>query len=179
MVGIDTTAAEIIVIETARLRLRRLHEGDAGFILELLNEPGWLRFIGDRGVRDLDAAHAYLRDGPMAMYARHGFGLYAVERSVDGVSLGLCGPLRREALADADLGFAFLARHGGQGYAQEAAQATMRHVREDLGLARLVAITLPENARSIRVLEAVGFAFEQRIHLSGDGEELCLYGAKP
>ena len=165
----------MIVIESQRLRLRRLHAGDADFILELLNEPDWLRFIGDKGVRTRDDARGYVECGPCAMYARHGFGLYAVERRDNDELLGICGPIQRETLDDVDIGFAFLARSRGHGYAREAAQAVLEHARRDLGLERVVAITLPDNLRSIGLLEKVGFHFERRLSPGGEGEELCLY----
>lgn len=165
----------MVVMESGRLRLRRLDVEDCAFILELLNEPGWLRYIGDKGVHDLDGARAYLRDGPLAMYRGHGFGLYCVERRADGVPLGICGPIKRDMLEDVDIGFAFLARHVGQGYAFEAAQAVMEHARRDLGLKRIVAITLPENLRSIGLLEKIGFVFERRLRFAEDAAELCLY----
>ena len=65
------------MIQTERLVLRQLELNDADFILELLNEAAFLRFIGDKGVRTLDAARDYLSKGPIDSYGRHGFGLYA------------------------------------------------------------------------------------------------------
>src|SRR5882724_10894655 len=103
------------VLETARLKLRHLVPVDAPFILELVNEPGWLRFIGDRGVHDLESAQGYIEKGPRAMYTRLGFGLYCVESKAEGASLGLCGLIKRDSLEDVDLGFAFLERHQGKG----------------------------------------------------------------
>lgn len=163
------------VLDTQRLILRELSEGDAPFILGLLNEPGWLRFIGDRGIRTLDAAREYVLKGPVAMYRRLGFGLYAVERKSDGVVLGICGLIKRETLDDADIGFAFLERHGGEGYAFEAADAVMAYARNVLGLKRIVAITSVDNDKSIRLLEKIGLKFERLIRLAGDDEEIKLF----
>jgi len=146
------------VSETARLRLRHLASPDAPFILELVNEPGWLRFIGDRGVHDLESARGYIENGPGAMYARLGFGLYCVESRADGTRLGLCGLIKRDTLEDVDLGFAFLERHQGRGYAREAARATLEEAR-GLGLQRVAAITSPDNERSIQLLAELGFRF--------------------
>lgn len=163
------------VLETARLRLRLLGPGDAAFILELVNDAAWLRFIGDKGVATREDAARYIAEGPAASYAAHGFGLWAVERKAGGGPLGICGLIRRAELADVDLGFAFLERHRGRGYAREAATACLEHGRSAHGLERIVAITLPDNAASIGVLRSAGMSWERRVRLGGRAEELELY----
>jgi RimJ/RimL family protein N-acetyltransferase len=163
------------VLETERLSLRWLSDADAPFILALLNEPSWLQFIGDKNVHSLDDARAYLAKGPVDMYRRLGFGLFLVELKHGATPIGLCGLIKRDALKDVDLGFAFLPAFWGQGYAREAASAVMEHGRKALGLGRLVAITTPGNESSIRLLEKVGFRFEQMIKLSEEGEVLKLF----
>src|SRR5437762_1683859 len=126
----DTASSPLL--QTDRLRLRELDERDAGFMLELLNEPGWLRFIGDRGIRTEEAAREYLRNGPMTMYRERGFGLWCVEVKPVGTPVGVCGLIKRDTLDDIDIGFAFLARHEGCGYGAESARAVMTHAREVL-----------------------------------------------
>ena len=165
------------VIETARLRLREFTPEDAAFVLRLLNEPSFLRYIGDRGVRSLDDAKRYIADGPVAGYARFGYGLMRVERKSDGATVGMCGVLKRDALPDPDIGFSFLPEHWSQGYALESARAVMRHAREILGLGRIVAITTKDNEPSMRLLEKLGFRFERMIPM-GD-EELRLFASAP
>lgn len=164
------------VIETDRLVLRRLSEDDAEFILELLNEPSFLENIGDRNVRTLDDARAYIRDGPMASYERHGFGLYLTLLKEGGTPIGICGILRRDTLPDVDVGFAFLPRYWSKGYAFESARAVVAHGRSDFGLARIVGIVKPGNAGSIRVLEKLGLRYEGTVRLSPHGEESQLFG---
>lgn len=158
------------VIDTARLVLRRLHESDAEFIYELVNDPDWLRNIGDKGVRNLDDARGYLRKGPLDMYARLGFGLWCVETKDTGARIGMCGLIKRDSLEDVDIGFAFLPAYRAQGYAREAAQATLAHARDALGLRRLVAIVSPHNADSAKLLGKIGFGFERKLALSADDE---------
>jgi RimJ/RimL family protein N-acetyltransferase len=165
-----------IVLRTERLVLRRFVPDDAAFILEHLNEPAWLRFIGDRNVHSLEAARGYIERGPMMMYARRGFGLYRVELGATGEVLGMCGLIKRDALEDVDIGFSLLARHAGKGYAFEAAAGTVRHAREDLRLRRLAAIVNADNIRSIALLEKLGMCFERMIRLPGEDVDIRLYG---
>jgi RimJ/RimL family protein N-acetyltransferase len=163
------------VLETDRLILRRLSIEDAAFILKLVNEPSWLRFIGDRGVRTLEDARNYILKGPVEMYDRVGFGLYLTELKGSGVPIGMCGLIKRDTLKDVDIGFAFLPSFWGQGYAYEAAAAVMAYGRTALGLKRIVAITDPDNHSSIKLLERLGLKFEQMIQLSGDSLALKLF----
>jgi RimJ/RimL family protein N-acetyltransferase len=165
-----------IVRETERLLVRRLTLEDDAFVLELLNEPGWLRFIGDRGVRTLADARGYLERVPFTQYAKQGFGLYRLERRADGERVGVCGLIRREGLPDPDIGFALLARHEGNGYALEAAAAVVQHAREDVKLQRLAAIVNPDNVRSIALLEKLGMRFERMIRMPGEDRDIRLFG---
>lgn len=144
-------------IETDRLSISEFSLEDAGFILELLNEPDFIRNIADRGVRDVDAAEAYLRDGPLKSYATHGFGLYKVVLKPGGETIGMCGLIRRDSLDFPDLGYAFLATHHRRGYASEAGAAVLDDARRRLDVGRVVAITTLDNAGSIRVLQNLGF----------------------
>jgi ribosomal-protein-alanine N-acetyltransferase len=157
----------MIVCETPRLRLRHLAPTDAAFILELLNEPDFIRNIGDREVRTLRDAQHYINTGPIASYGRHGFGLYLVETREDAASIGMCGLLKRDYLEDVDVGFALHAAFRGRGYAVEAASAVMRYGREVLGLGRIVAITSEDNQASIKVLRQLGLEFERMIQVPG------------
>lgn len=159
------------ITDTERLTLRRFTPDDAAFILELVNEPSWLRFIGDKKIHTLEDARKYLVNGPMAMYDRVGFGLYMVEEKGTGVPAGMCGLIKRDTLEDVDIGFAFLPRFWGKGYAYEAAAATMRYGQDVLKLPRIVAITSPDNESSIRLLEKIGLKYvETRTLAGGIGE---------
>jgi RimJ/RimL family protein N-acetyltransferase len=163
------------VLETERLSLQKFTLADAPFILELLNEPSFIQNIGDRGVQTVSDAERYLETGPLSSYARNGFGLYRVALKGSGESIGMCGLIRREALEDVDLGYAFLPRFWGQGYAVEAALACKEYAGDPLGLKRLVAIVDPANRGSIRVLKKVGMQFEKMIRLSANDVELQLF----
>lgn len=167
------------LITTPRLHLCHLQEDDDDFILSLLNDPDWLRHIGDRGVRDAAGARRYLRDGPMRMYRERGFGLYRMDRRTDGRPMGICGLIKRPQLDDVDLGYALLPAYRGCGYAREAAMATLTHGRDELGLNRIVAITSLDNQPSIDLLQSVGMVFQRVVHLDDDdpGSRLFLWQA--
>jgi len=163
----------VIVLRTQRLQLRELTFEDAAFILELLNEAAFLRYIGDKGVRTLADARDYLQKGPIDSYQRNGFGLYAVCTQADGgaAPVGICGLVKREGLQDPDIGFAFLARHWARGYAVESAAAVLDLGTRTLKLPRIVAITSPDNWGSIRVLERIGMKFDRLISLTEGGDD--------
>jgi [ribosomal protein S5]-alanine N-acetyltransferase len=161
------------VIQTERLVLRQIELHDAAFILELLNDAAFLRFIGDKGVRTLGDAREYILEGPIDSYLRHGFGLYAA-CLLDGTPIGMCGLVKRDGLVD--VGFAFLSRYRSKGYASESAAAVLLHARQMLRLQRIVAITSPDNWGSIAVLEKIGLKFEGMIKLAEHDSEVKLFG---
>jgi RimJ/RimL family protein N-acetyltransferase len=166
---------EVTVLETERLILRRLTTKDDTFILELLNEPSFVRFIGDRGVRTAPDARDYILKGPIDSYERHGYGLFLTALKMDNVPIGICGLVKRDFLSDADIGYAFLPRFWSQGFAVEAASAVMTYAREVLRLVRIVAIVSPDNERSINVLKKLGLRFERMIVWPGDGSQIKLF----
>ena len=164
------------VLETERLTLRLLTADDAPFILTLLNDPGWLRFIGDRGVRTVEDAGNYILNGPAAMVERLGFGLYLTERKTDGAPIGICGLIKRDGLDDVDIGFAFLPQFCGCGYAIEAAVAVMGLGKSKFGLSRIVGITATDNLSSIKLLEKIGMKYERTLQLPKIADESLLFG---
>jgi RimJ/RimL family protein N-acetyltransferase len=162
-------------LETPRLTLRRFTLDDAGFVLRLVNEPAFIANIGDKQVRSLDDARRYLADGPLAMYDKHGFGLWHVALRDGGASVGMCGLLRRDILPDVDLGYAYLPEYWGRGIASEAAEAVLRLAAGRFALRRVIGVVSQGNAASIRVLERLGMRFE-RMHALYPGEpEVRLY----
>jgi [ribosomal protein S5]-alanine N-acetyltransferase len=166
----------VTILQTGRLSLRRLEPGDAPFIVELLNDPAFIRYIADRGVRTEEDARAYLQSGPLASYAQFGFGLFRVSLKIDDTAIGLCGLLKREGLDDADIGFAFLPQYVSKGYAYEIAAALLAQARALFGLQRVVAITNLDNLASIRLLERLGFTFEKLVTVPTVTHELRLFG---
>jgi RimJ/RimL family protein N-acetyltransferase len=163
------------ILETDRLRLREFNIDDYPFIIELLNTPGWLKFIGDRNVRTAEQAKNYLENGPLKSYKTHGYGLSMVERREDGMPVGMCGILNRDTLEYPDIGFAFLPSHNGKGYALEIVAALLHHADEKIGLPVIAAIVVPDNSKSISLLEKTGFTFEKVVSLPGSEEQLSLF----
>ncbi|MEO8362541.1 MAG: GNAT family N-acetyltransferase [Vicinamibacteria bacterium] len=165
----------MIVLETERLVLRHLTLNDAPFILELLNEPSFLRFIGDRKVRNLQDARLYILHGPIASYEKNGFGLFLAFLKESGDPIGMCGLLKRETLPEVDIGFALMPAYWRQGYISEAATAILVYGRDHLALKRILAITSSDNVASIRVLEKSGLKFEGMIKMPDDARDVKLF----
>jgi ribosomal-protein-alanine N-acetyltransferase len=163
-------------LETPRLVLRQLDFSDADFLVGLLNQPSFLANIGDRGVRNVEDAHRYLREGPLAMYEKFGFGLWHVSRRTDGTAVGMCGLLKRDILPDVDVGYAFLPEYWGQGYASEAAAATLAHAAAKFRLPRVIAVVSEGNEGSIRVIEKLGMKFERMVSMRPNEPDVRLYG---
>jgi RimJ/RimL family protein N-acetyltransferase len=164
------------LIETERLRLRHLTRDDAGLLIDVFTDPAFMRFVGDRNIRTVDQANAFLETGPFESYRKHGFGHFVVTRKHDEVRMGICGFVKRDALDAADIGFSLLPPYRAQGYAFEAASAVMAYGRDTLGFRRIVAIASPENASSIRLLGRLGLTFERMVKLSENSESLSLFG---
>jgi RimJ/RimL family protein N-acetyltransferase len=166
---------ELKIIKTERLNLRHLNPDDGEFILELLNEPDWIKYIGDRGIRTIDDSKKYIQDGPMTMYEEHGIGLYAVELKGSTTAIGVCGLIQRDFLKDVDLGFGFLSKYWGKGYAYEAAQATLTYGVEELGYPRIAGFTSLDNEKSANLLQKLGMKDEGRIKYASTAEYVRLF----
>ena len=164
-----------MVSETARLVLRELTATDAEFILELLNDPAFIRFIGDKGARTLDDARQYIADGPRASYAANSFGLYLVQTKAAAQRIGICGLVKRDVLQDIDIGFAFLPAFRSQGFALESCRAVMHLARNVFGIERVVAITSTDNHGSMRLLEKIGLRFDRAMTLPGHSAAVNLF----
>jgi len=163
------------VLETERLILRQFTVDDAQFILTLVNEPSFLRYIGDKKIRSLEDARQYILTGPVASYERHGFGLCLVELRDSHTAIGMCGLLKRGELPEPDIGFALLPEFWNKGFAFEAAAAVLQDARERLGIERILAITSLDNEASIKLLERLGFTFQKVTKLAANHEQVRLF----
>jgi ribosomal-protein-alanine N-acetyltransferase len=166
------------VLTTERLNLRRATTADDQFVLELVNDPAFIRNIGDRGVRTLADAQRYVENGPVASYEKFGFGMYVVELKESGRPIGMCGFVKRDWLPDVDIGFAFLPQYRSMGYALESARAVKAYGRDALGLGRIVAIVSPGNTDSIRLLEKIGLRFEGMVRPENEDADIGLFASE-
>jgi RimJ/RimL family protein N-acetyltransferase len=164
-------------VDTERLVIRQLTHSDDEFIVRLLNEKSFLHFIGDKRVRNRADARNYLTNGPMASYAKHGYGLFLVSEKFSGTPVGMCGLLRRDNQEHPDIGFAFLAAYQARGYGLESAAAVMDFGHMQLNIETIVAFVSPDNERSIRLLERLGFAFAGEGSLEGIDKPQSLYSS--
>ena len=165
----------MMILETERLRLRQFEKKDAAFIIELVNSPGWLEYIGERNVKTEELAIVYLENGPFRSYRVNGYGLWMVERKEDEKPIGMCGIVNRPMMTNPDIGFAFLPSYMGSGYAFEIAKATLDFANFQLKIPVISAITVPKNAKSIRLIAKLGLTFIRDFSFPDSQEILSLY----
>lgn len=163
------------VIQTERLRLERIDERDAGLMLAIWNDPDFIRYVGDRGIRTEPEALKAMQEGALKQWSELGYGAYGISKLGETETLGICGLFKRENLDDPDIGYGFLPNHCGGGYAFEAACAVRDHARDVMGLPRICAIVSADNARSIHLLEKLGMSQTGTVRMPDEDEELLLY----
>lgn len=164
-----------VLFETERLQIRTFAAADDAFVLELLNTPSWLQYIGDRQIHTLADAQRYIMNNLLRLYVEQGYGAWVVVLKETGQAIGICGLFKRKYLEQPDIGFAFLPQAEGQGYGFEAATGTVEYSRRQLPFPRLFAITQPGNHRSNRLLKRLGFTLQGTILPPGEAEELMLF----
>ncbi len=162
-------------LETERLCMRRLTLDDADLMLAIWNDPTFVHYVGDRGVRTIAEARDNMSEGAFKLYEKYGYGPYRVALKSDDTAVGTCGLFRREGLEDTDIGYGFLPEFCRRGYAYESARAVLEHARADIGLARIIAIVSPDNAASIGLTEKLGLQFEKTARLPGEDKDISLY----
>jgi RimJ/RimL family protein N-acetyltransferase len=162
------------ILQTERLRLRTVTPDDAPFYLELVNDPAFIEHIGDRGIRTLEEACRSILEGPAAMQEARGHSLYVVELKETRVPIGMCGLIKRDTLEDIDIGYAYLPRYRGCGYAYEAARAVLDYA-PTIGITRVAAITSPNNVASNQLLLKLGLRFQHFTHLKPEDAGTNLY----
>lgn len=164
-----------IQFETERLNVREFRASDGEFILKLVNTPGWLKYIGNRGVSSVEEAQIYLLTGPMNHYQQWKYGLYRVALREDDKPIGMCGLIRRENLEHPDLGFAFLPEFVNNGYAFETTTAILKLAEKSFQIKTIDAITMPTNKAAIALLNKLGFSYLNDLQLKKDDDILGLY----
>ena len=165
------------ILETERLILCNITIEDANFIFELLNDPNWIKYIGNKNVHDLESAKNYILNVPIKSYKKFGFGLFLVKLKDLDIPIGICGLIKRDNLENIDIGFAFLEKYVGYGYAFESANATLEYAKNTLGIKKIIAITNEDNYNSIKVLKKIGLVFEKMIKFENEEKELMLFAS--
>ena len=163
------------ILETQRLTLRTINADDDLFYYELVNDPTWLEYIGDKGIRTVAEARNAILEGPCLMQQRLGHSLYVMERKSDGAPLGLCGLIKRDSIPEVDIGYAIRPAYFGHGYTYEAAAAVVAYARDVLGMRRLMGLTNPGNTASINLLAKLGLTFVEHKVLPPDGRPTNIY----
>ncbi|WP_394974910.1 GNAT family N-acetyltransferase [uncultured Croceitalea sp.] len=151
------------ILSTKRLLLEEAILNDAPFILELVNSPNWLAFIGDRGIHTLADAKKYIQESLIYSYQENGFGLYKVSLKSTSTPIGICGFLKRDYLDKPDIGFATLPKYEGKGYTYEAAKAIIQYGLNYLNLETILAITTKANIKSKKLLIKLGLVPKDEI----------------
>ncbi len=165
-----------IICETERLVVRQFELTDADFIVELLNQESFIRFIGDKQVRSTSDAEYYLNKGPIASYNQYGFGLNLVALKECSTPIGMCGILKRDELDKPDLGYAFLPEYWGKGLAKEACEGVLNQEMARYKLETVLAITLPDNPGSNALLKSLGFRYSGVFEIYNSDNNLYRYG---
>jgi RimJ/RimL family protein N-acetyltransferase len=164
------------IIETERLNILLLSLNDEEFVFRLLNDPDWIKYIGDRKINNHADARNYILLNIISSYEKYGFGLFLVKEKQNDISIGICGLLKRDYLDDVDIGFAFLPEYRGKGYGYESASAVIKYGQESFGLDKILAITQSNNLNSIKMLKKLGLEYIKNIKLPEEEEELRLFG---
>ncbi|QDO93338.1 GNAT family N-acetyltransferase [Formosa sediminum] len=163
------------ISSTARLHLDELNTSDAPFILELLNTPNWLKFIGDRNIRTVEDAEDYITNYHIKNYLENGFGFYKVLLKSEGLKpIGCCGLIKRPELDGVDIGFAFLPEYERKGFGFESASEILKLAETKFNLNEVIAIVAPDNPNSIKLLEKLGLTYQKKVTPFNDEKELLL-----
>lgn len=164
-----------MVLESERLYLEEFTINDASFFHELVNDPDWIKYIGDRNIKSIKDAEDYLTNKIIPSYQEFGFGFYIVRIKESKLPIGMCGLIKRQWMNYVDIGYAFLSEFRGKGYAIESSFATKKYAKEQLGIHQLAAITDVNNERSGNLLKKLGFEYNRLITYPGEESKCRLY----
>lgn len=162
-------------LKSERLILSEFTKNDASFFYQLVNEPAWKQYIGDKNVHTILDAEKYLENNIIPSYQKFGFGFYVVMLKEDNTSIGMCGLIKRDWMDYVEIGFAFLAQYRGKGYAIESSIATKKYAKEKLAISQIAAITDVDNEKSGNLLNRLGLEFDRLISYPGENKKCKLY----
>ena len=166
----------MIIAETERLLISKFTLEDAPFFLELVNTPNWIKYIGERNIKTIPQAEEAIKKGHLKSYKTYGFGFYTLQlKSEQNKTIGTCGLIKRDTLKHPDIGFALLPDYESKGFGYESSIAIMSLAKKQFKLKKVLAITLPTNKSSIKLIEKIGLSYEKRVKPFEDDEELLLF----
>ena len=168
----------MIIAETNRLIISKFtqSENDAAFFLELVNTPNWIKFIGDRNIKTIKQAQEAIKKSHLKSYKNNGFGFYILQlKEENNKPIGTCGLIKRDTLKDVEIGFAMLPDYEGKGFGLESSEVVLKIAKERFNCSKIIAITLPENTNSIKLLEKLNLSYEKRVKPFDDDTELLLF----
>ena len=156
------------ILETERLRLRRIEPGDAELQFRLLNTPAVMaRLGGVKELHEIEAKHAKA----MAMYAREGFSFLFMIEKASGEMVGHCGikqvdnPLAQNQ-GDHEIGWLVREDRWRRGYAEEAMHAVLDWAFTRVGAPHVVALTSHANIGSWKLMEKLGMVRREDLDFS-------------
>ncbi len=157
------------MIETERLILRRFTPEDLDELAALRADPEVMRYIGEQPRAKVEQRLNYY----ISLYESRGLGMWAVIDKGTGALIGWCGLIFLDGTGEVEVGYGAAKRYWGQGLMSEAARASLRYGFERAGLRRIVAVAMPENLASRRIMEKLGMRYEKRANFYG--HELVYY----
>jgi RimJ/RimL family protein N-acetyltransferase len=158
-------ASKVIMpeIETSRLYLRQFSMADLNDLSAIRSDPEVMRFIGTGQPQSVDQVKESL-EHVLAGWKQHGFGRWAVVHKPDKKLIGWSGLAFLDKTDEIEIGYGIAKEYWNRGFTTEAAVASIKYGFEELKLNRIVAVAMPENIASRRVMEKIGMKFEKTGH---------------
>ena len=163
------------IFYTERLALLPLMVDDASFIFQLVNTQGWIQFIGDRNILNVDLSKIYIQQ----LLDNVNINYWVVHLKKEKIPVGVVTMIKKDYLPFHDIGFAFLEKYQGKGYAFEATKRIISYAMNELKMENIAAVTNLENSRSIQLLEKLGLHFHGMIENNGENLNLYLFHFQP
>ena len=152
-----------LFIETERLLIRPFKTEDIEPAFLMDSDPEVNRYTGESGNVSIKETEKRIVENVFGDYEKYGYGRLAVVLKSENKFIGFTGLKYLEDMDEVDLGYRFMKAYWGKGFATESAKACLNLAFEKLQLNRLIAMVLPENTASIRVLEKLNFEYEKDI----------------
>lgn len=148
-----------MILETERLILKLISKEEANFYFELFNDKDWIKFIGDKKLKSIDETEKYLKEAFIPLLCKNGLGFYTVYLKENKKPVGASSILKRDFSNLFDIGYGFLSRERGKGYATEATIRMIKYAKENLNQTKVMAYTKPNNENSQKLLKKLNFTF--------------------